>query len=124
MPGGDRTGPLGMGARTGRAAGYCAGNEVPGYQNPGPGRGFGMGFGRGRGFRGWGGGGGGRGWRHRYYATGVPGWMRSGGYPVPLPQIDPETEQQALQNQARALRSELDLVDKRIRELESASETD
>jgi len=34
MPGGDRTGPAGMGPMTGRAAGYCAGYPVPGYMNP------------------------------------------------------------------------------------------
>lgn len=54
MPGGDGTGPLGMGPMTGRGAGYCAGNDVPGYANAIPGgfggRGRGMGFGRGRGF--------------------------------------------------------------------------
>lgn len=36
MPGGDRTGPMGMGPMTGRAAGYCAGYPVPGYTNPIP----------------------------------------------------------------------------------------
>jgi len=51
MPWGDRTGPMGYGPRTGRAAGYCAGYEAPGYANPVPGSGFGMGFGRGRGPR-------------------------------------------------------------------------
>ena len=40
MPAGDGTGPLGFGAMTGRAAGYCAGYPVPGYMNPIPGRGF------------------------------------------------------------------------------------
>ena len=51
MPGGDRTGPRGLGPRTGRAAGYCAGYAVPGYMNPDvPGYGRGFGFGRGRGF--------------------------------------------------------------------------
>ena len=49
MPGGDRTGPLGRGARTGRAAGYCSGYPHPGYANPYPPR-FGRGFGRGRGW--------------------------------------------------------------------------
>jgi len=43
MPGGDRTGPLGAGPMTGRAAGYCAVYPVPGYANP-P-RGYGRGFG-------------------------------------------------------------------------------
>jgi hypothetical protein len=33
MPGGDGTGPGGMGPMTGRAAGYCAGYSVPGYAN-------------------------------------------------------------------------------------------
>jgi len=35
MPGGDRTEPWGLGPRTGRAVGYCAGSNVPGYSNPG-----------------------------------------------------------------------------------------
>ena len=57
MPGGDGTGPMGMGAMTGRAAGFCVGYGMPGYANPvgGRGRGFwgrgrGGGRGRGRGF--------------------------------------------------------------------------
>jgi len=51
MPGGDKTGPMGQGPRTGRGAGYCAGFNAPGYANPLPrrGMGFGRGF-RGRGF--------------------------------------------------------------------------
>lgn len=65
MPGGNGTGPMGMGPMTGRGAGYCAGYGVPGYMNPVGGRGGGFGFGRrgagfghgfGRGFgfgRGW-----------------------------------------------------------------------
>lgn len=64
MPGGDKTGPEGRGPRTGRGAGYCAGNDQPGFAEPGPrqggGFGFGFGFGRGRG-AGWGRRGGGRG---------------------------------------------------------------
>ena len=39
MPRGDRTGPAGLGPRTGRAAGYCEGFSVPGYMNPTPGQG-------------------------------------------------------------------------------------
>lgn len=52
MPGGDGTGPMGAGAMTGRAAGYCVGNGAPGYANGGGGRGhgfWGRGCGRGRG---------------------------------------------------------------------------
>ena len=50
MPGGDGTGPLGMGSMTGRGAGYCAGTDIPGSANMIPDRGRGMGGGRGRGF--------------------------------------------------------------------------
>ncbi|HUU26805.1 MAG TPA: DUF5320 domain-containing protein [archaeon] len=70
MPFGNRTGPMGFGPLTGRGAGYCAGYTVPGYMNPVPG--IGMGSGRGRGM----------GWRHCYYATGLPGWARAGRAPV------------------------------------------
>ncbi|HPN74883.1 MAG TPA: DUF5320 domain-containing protein, partial [Candidatus Marinimicrobia bacterium] len=66
MPRGDGTGPTGMGPMTGRAAGFCAGNNVPGYANPYIGRVFGGGMGRGRG----------RGFRHWFYATGLPRWAR------------------------------------------------
>jgi hypothetical protein len=119
MPAGDGTGPAGMGPMTGRAAGYCAGYAFPGYSNPLPGRGFGWGFGGGRGF--WGG----RGWRHRYYATGLPGWIRFGGYRAPYAypgtyyKPDPEMEKQALKTQANALQSELDAINKRLGELET-----
>jgi len=65
MPGGDGTGPLGMGPMTGRGAGYCAGFAVPGFVNHGFGGGF---FGRC----------GGRGRRNMFYATGLPGWARAG----------------------------------------------
>lgn len=47
MPSGDRTGPRGMGSGTGRGAGYCSGNEEPGYMNREP-----MVVNRGRGRRG------------------------------------------------------------------------
>lgn len=53
MPGGDGTGPWGLGPMTGRRAGYCMGFSTPGFANPyvhpmwfGYGRGMGMGFGR------------------------------------------------------------------------------
>lgn len=47
MPRGDRTGPMGQGPMTGRAAGFCAGYEAPGFVNAGGGRGMrrGRGFG-------------------------------------------------------------------------------
>jgi hypothetical protein len=127
MPRGDRTGPMGMGAMTGRAAGYCAGYGVPGYANPVPGRGYGMAFGRGGGAWGRGFGGGGRGWRNMFYATGLPGWMRFGGYaapygyPSPYQAPDPEMEKQALKNQAAALQSEMESIKKRLADIEAGT---
>jgi len=123
MPGGDRTGPAGAGPMTGRAAGHCAGYPVPGYMNPVGGRGF---FGRGMGR------GGGRGFRHWYYATGLPGWARTGfGYPAggvaqhcaayPLPvagPIAPEQEITALKSQAESLQSALDEIRSRIEQIQ------
>ena len=38
MPGGDKTGPQGDGPQTGRQAGYCGGNDAPGYADFGYGR--------------------------------------------------------------------------------------
>lgn len=127
MPRGDKTGPVGMGQMSGRAAGYCAGFKMPGYANPAPGRGFGMGFGRGRGPGGRGFGGGGRGWRHMFYATGLPGWMRCGGYAAssgytgPYQKSDPGLEKQTLKTQAEALQSELDFIQKRLTEMEAGT---
>ena len=122
MPWGDRTGPLGLGPRTGRALGYCAGYPVPGYMNPGFGRGFGWrrwGPGRGRGF----------GWRR---------WWRFAPVPVPVHpqlwepvQIQPhayqpskqeelqmlEDEAKAIEQEQKTLKQELEEIRKRIEEL-------
>ena len=51
MPGRDGTGPRGMGPVSGKAAGYCVGQQAPGYASPGCDTGMGRGFGRGRGRR-------------------------------------------------------------------------
>ncbi len=121
MPRGDRTGPQGMGPMTGRAAGYCAGNATPGFATGGFGRGYGAGAGRG-----YGGGGGGWGRRNMYYATGLPGWARYGGYAAPYtaPLAEPDSafQKQALKNQADVLQAELDLVKKRLSDLEPDAE--
>lgn len=122
MPRGDRTGPTGMGAITGRGAGFCAGFGTPSYANAGAGRGRGIGFGRGRGFFGCGFGGGGRGWRNMFYAMGLPGWMRFGGYAGLYQKPAPEMEKQALTTQAEALLANLDLIKKRLSELEAGTE--
>jgi hypothetical protein len=123
MPGGDRTGPVGMGPMTGRAAGFCAGYSVPGYMNPVGGRGY-WGWGRG----------GGRGRRNWFYATGLPGWVRA-GYGVPAwgsavnpnayggmpfaPGLSAQQEIDVLKGQAEYLEDSLDGIKKRIEELES-----
>jgi hypothetical protein len=107
MPRGDRTGPGGMGPMTGRGAGYCGG--------------FGMGFGRGGRFGGGAFGGAGRGWRHWFYATGLPSWMRFGGYTAPYLKPDPDMEKQALREQAESLQSELDFIKKRLSEIETGT---
>ncbi|MGQ9588938.1 MAG: DUF5320 domain-containing protein [Planctomycetota bacterium] len=131
MPRGDRTGPLGRGPMTGRAAGYCAGFPVPGYANPAVWGGFGRGGGRGHR------------WRHWFYATGLPGWMRGpaagaavpyAGYGAPGPwaahpypgaapfaPLSAEEELEILKKQAESLTSALDEIRKRIGDLESRS---
>lgn len=123
MPAGDGTGPRGIGPMTGRAAGYCAGYDRPGFANSIPGRGFGRG---GRGFYG-----GGRGHRHWYYATGVPGWARSGAWrqgwdypPAPYYEqnFSPEQELDYLTAQAENLEKSLDDIRKRIADLEKKAE--
>jgi hypothetical protein len=97
---------------TGRAMGYCAGYGMPGFMNR-PWGGYG-----GRGGRaGMGGRGFGRGWRHRYYATGIPGWM-AGGYPdYGPPSMEPENELKALEEEAAFLERNLDEVKRRLEEL-------
>jgi len=117
MPGGDGTGPAGLGPMTGRAAGYCAGYPVPGFMNPMPGRAF-----WGRGAVAWG-------WRPRFYAPGVVGrrWAAYGypafgavPYAVPyVPAMTPEQEVDLLKRQARSFESALDGIKKRIEELET-----
>ena len=108
MPFGDRTGPFGAGPRTGRAMGYCAGYSIPGYLNR-PGRWFwGRGFGRGAG----------RGWRHWFYATGIPGWARFGYFGVPY---FVENEKDFLMNQANLLKEELKNIESRLEQLENSA---
>ncbi|MBC7346355.1 MAG: DUF5320 domain-containing protein [Clostridia bacterium] len=120
MPRGDRTGPWGLGPMTGRGAGFCAGFPVPGYLNPG--------YWGPRGAWGWWGRG--RGWRHRFWATGVPGWAWWGGMPyppgpVPTPPYwqkpagsEKQAEKQFLQEQASYLEKQLEELKKRLTELE------
>ena len=132
MPWGDGTGPAGLGAMTGRAAGFCAGYSTPGYMNPyisrgggfgrgfGLGRGFGRGFGRGLGFRrGFGGGFYGY---PPYYAGGYS-TPYAGGYSIPYNPsgagiISSKQELEMLKGQSEVLEDQMDGIKKRIQELE------
>jgi hypothetical protein len=80
---------------------------MSGYENAVPGRGFGMGYGRGR--------------RDRFYATGMPEWMRFGGYAAPYQNPDPSMERQWFKNQAEALQAELNAIRKRLSEIETGT---
>ena len=94
MPRGDRTGPMGAGPMTGRAAGFCAGYGTPGFAGlgGGGGRGFGRGGGWGRGC--------GRGW------------------------IAPTGPQEiaVLKQQAQQLQADMEFIQSRIQELETKPE--
>ncbi|ACB85984.1 DUF5320 domain-containing protein [Natranaerobius thermophilus] len=126
MPGGDGTGPMGRGPMRGRLTGYCAGYETPGFSYPGSKRNKASDTRRT---------GGGRrsGFRHMYYATGLPGWARSGMVVEGLPaynqesvhddfDMDSEREKKILKSQVKALKGQLNKINKRIEELESLQE--
>jgi len=107
MPFGDRTGPIGHGPRTGRGAGYCSGNNMPGSANLG---GFGRCGGRGRG---------GFGNRNNFYGTGMFGWQQN-IWGAQAPNMAPPTRDEeigALKNQAEALKNSLDEIERRINEI-------
>lgn len=118
MPGGDGTGPMGIGPMTGRGAGYCAGFAVPGVVNRMFGGGF---FGRGRGGR--------RGWRNMFYATGFPGCARVGlgaaGAALAagaLRGMTREQELHVLKQQADQAANVLKSIRQRISELQGATQ--
>ncbi len=121
MPGGDRTGPNGAGPMTGRAAGYCAGYAVPGYENPACGygrRGGRRGYGRGRG-RGFG-----RGWYGNPPVTVVPPVPQQAYVPVtqPIPEqeiVTLENYQKNLTAEKADLEQEMEGVKARIEELKT-----
>jgi hypothetical protein len=105
MPRGDKTGPEGLGSKTGRAAGYCAGYPVPGYMNStrgygrGFGRGYGRGFGRGFGRRR------GRGFGRGRFVYRQPVVIQPSYQPVAQP-LTPEQEIVGLENYQKDLEAE------------------
>jgi hypothetical protein len=116
MPGGDRTGPMGAGPKTGRAAGFCAGYDTPGYMNISPGRGGRFGRGRGGGLGrtyGWGRnrvGGDARGWRWR----GVSSTVATADSGVP-----DQPDAQPLEEALNRIQEELSDIRRRLNKLES-----
>ena len=99
MPGGDGTGPEGLGPMTGRGLGYCTGYNRPGYASPRFGRGW---FGRGRG------------WGRGYYARPARGFWQN--YPYAAPSASGE-EVDVLKDEADALKEELKAIEARIKDL-------
>ncbi len=108
MPLGDRTGPQGLGPRTGRGLGYCSGSPVPGYMNNWGGRGgFGRGGGWGRGF--------GRG-----YGRGL-GWGYGAAYAPPVYNADPQARASALRAQADELKVALENIQKELDNIDKSN---
>jgi hypothetical protein len=119
---------------TGRAAGYCAGYTVPGYINPASGAGWGgFGYGRGGGRgRGWGRGRG-FGWGNRgAYPYGAANYEMSNagsyyGAPYGSPygqQMTSKQEADMLRDQAKAMQEDINSINGRIKELESAAKSE
>ena len=117
MPRGDRTGPWGLGPRTGRAAGYCAGYPVPGFMNPIPGfgrgygRGWGRGYGRGFGRR--------RGRRWLDYPPQYPYAYPPPMIPVGAPPQSAEQELAAIKEYRKELEAEKADLEKEMNEAEA-----
>lgn len=93
MPNRDGTGPIGMGPRTGRGAGVCAGNEIQGYVEHVIPRWYGRGRSRRRHFRG----------------GGAPGW---GDRPSREKKVD------VIKAQAQDLHEVLQHINDRLDEIE------
>ena len=110
MPSGDKTGPEGLGPRTGRALGYCSGYDSPGYMKgiPRGGRGYGRGYGRG--FS--------RGRRYYPYLDEPYYQNRYPVYPTePYSEMNKEDEKHYLENLVKNLENELKQIKNRLQEL-------
>ncbi len=112
MPFGDKTGPLGQGARTGRGRGrgYCAGDATPGSLNQAQGAGLG------RGRRG------GLGWRNQFRAAG----FAAGETPIAVAPASADRQQEvaALKAAVGALVTTLGEVQRRVEGLEEEPKTE
>lgn len=121
---------MGNGPMSGRAGGYCAGNNQAGWMNRMMGRFFGQGPGNAGGGRGRGQGGRGRG--RRFQGAGIPGGQQTlmnqptwgGVEPMPAavehPEVTREQELAQLKQQAQKLDAGLEQIRSRIEELSKA----
>lgn len=107
MPGGDGTGPMGMGPLTGRRAGFCSGFATSGFLSPLPG--YGRNFGRGRGFR-----------MSRF--SGLPGWAGTGFSALGGAYASQGNEQEILGKQAELLEKQLQWVKQQLAKVEAKAE--
>lgn len=103
MPGGDRTGPNGLGPMSGKRMGLCAGYTRPGFYSYGFGRGVGRGFGR------------------RNWPRGRRFWLRQDFYNPPV-EINQEDEKTYLENIAQNLEEELKIVKEKLKDLSKEPE--
>ena len=116
MPRGNRTGPSGLGSRTGRGLGFCAGYSTPGYTK-GPGMGRGIGYRRGRGW------GRGRWFSGRQFSP-EPYYQPPNFIPDPAigaspwaTTLKPEEEIKYLEDALSGMKKEIETIEKRIDEL-------
>jgi hypothetical protein len=98
MPGGDRTGPWGLGPMSGRGGGYCLSRAAGG--RPGYGYGLPYGYGRGRGCAG-------------------PGWGRWPGAAMPV-----KERLQSLKDEERWLEEQLKSLRDEVKEMEREQDRD
>ena len=115
MPGFDGTGPAGSGPMTGGGRGYCRSAGSYNFGNPWLRQGIGFGYGHGRGHR------------HIFGETGLPRWARGGPRtwgPYSRPVVSRKSEIAMLNDEAEALKEDLDAIHARINDLESEQESD
>lgn len=119
MPRGDKTGPMGNGAMTGRGAGLCAGNNNPGFMNQSFGRGNGRGCGVGRRQ------GGGRNRNQNFVGRFAGTSPRNFNSQAPVEEIVTSSQQEelnSLKEQAQSLQEALQNIERRVNNIQNKIE--